>query len=140
MAGAVLGGHAGMTEILMAAWPCARHHCRQENDMIQAEALMWTLLLELPIVVAAAHGWRLAWRRALLAGCLASGLSHPLAWTLAMAMPEAAYRWGWYAIEVGVWAFEALLLGRVMGLTPGRAATLSLVANGFSALVGRFLL
>lgn len=108
--------------------------------MSQSLALLWTLLLELPIVLAAGWHWRIVWWRALLAGGLASGLSHPVAWQLALASSDEVYRWSWYAIEFGVWAFEAVILAWVMRLTPTRAAALSLAANACSALAGKFLL
>lgn len=108
--------------------------------MTQTQALLWTWLLELPIILLAAWYWRISWRRALLAGMLASGVSHPVAWELALASSEQVYRWSWYAIEAGVWLLESWILGRIMGLKPVRALGLSLWANGFSALVGRFLL
>lgn len=108
--------------------------------MTQTQALLWTWLLELPIVWLAGRAWRVDWRRSVLAGLLASGLSHPIAWQLALAGSEAVYRWSWYGIEIGVWGLETWILARIMGLRLKRAAGLSLLANGFSALMGRFVL
>jgi hypothetical protein len=108
--------------------------------MTQPEAMAWTLVLELPVVLGA--GWRLGigWRRALLAGLLASGISHPLAWAAALRMTEESYRWGWYAIELAVCVFETVILGVVMRLGKRQACGLSLAANGLSAMVGRLVL
>jgi len=54
-------------------------------------------------------------------------------------MDSETYRWGWYAIEFVVVLFEAVVLAGVMRLPGLRALMLSTVANGFSAIVGRFL-
>jgi bacteriorhodopsin len=108
--------------------------------MTQPEAMAWTLALELPVLLGV--GWRLGtdWRRALLAGLLASGISHPLAWATALRMTEESYRWGWYAIELAVCVFEAVILGVVMRLGKRQACGLSLAANGLSAMAGRLVL
>jgi hypothetical protein len=106
----------------------------------EAEALAWTYALELPVVLLAALVWRRPLWRGLLAGLLASGLTHPFAWNIALALPEAQLAWGWYAIEAVVVLVEALVLGKVMTLGAVRALILSLLANSLSALAGWVLL
>ena len=85
--------------------------------MSEAEALAWTYALELPVVLLAALIWRRPLRLAFLAGLLASGLTHPFAWNIALALPEDQLAWGWYVIEAVVVLVESL--GLVLAL-PGR--------------------
>ncbi|MGE5504644.1 MAG: hypothetical protein ACM31L_09500 [Actinomycetota bacterium] len=108
--------------------------------MIYAEALAWTYAIEVPVVVAAGALWGCGVRRSAVAAVLASGVTHPVAWSVALAMPmEAYYRWGWHIIEATVCAVEAVVLGRFMRLPGKRSWPLSIVANGLSALAGRYL-
>lgn len=107
--------------------------------MTQHSAFLWTLTLELPVILMAARYWQRPPRRAAIAGCLASGLSHPLAWTVALNMAPTHYHWGWYLIEAVVCLFEAGILFWLLRLSPGRALWLSLAANSVSALAGKWL-
>lgn len=108
--------------------------------MTQLEALTLTLALELPVVLGVAKWLHVDLWRALIAGVAASGITHPLAWAMAMQMSPGAYRWGWYAIELTVCGVEAVILGLTMRLRPRQAGVLSVVANALSALMGRFVL
>jgi hypothetical protein len=104
------------------------------------DALTLTYALETPVVLAAGWFWRCGAARSLMAAALASGLTHPLAWQVAMSMSPEAYVWGWYAIEAAVCCVEAFVIRSCMRLPLGRAAAVSVLANGVSALAGRFLL
>jgi hypothetical protein len=105
------------------------------------DALAWTLILETPVALAAGKFWDRGLGRSLIAALVASGVTHPVAWRLALAMPAPDYQaWGWHAIEGGVCCVEAVILGRIMRLPAKRAWPLSIVANSVSALAGRFVL
>lgn len=106
----------------------------------QPQALLLTLLLELPVIFLAARYWQRPLWRAGLAGVLASGLSHPLAWKIMLQMPTDVYRWGWYVLETGVCLFEAVILKSLLHLSGSQALRLSLMANILSAVLGRLLL
>lgn len=108
--------------------------------MSQTEAFAWTLLFEMPLVLAWGWHWRVAPWRASLAGLSASALTHPIAWHLALTVEPGTYAQAWYAIEAAVWGVETLVLKHLMGLSWRRAAGLSLAANGCSALLGRYAL
>ncbi|WP_146747802.1 hypothetical protein [Paramagnetospirillum kuznetsovii] len=105
--------------------------------MTYPEALAWTLILETPVVLVAALRWRCGIARAFLAALAASGVTHPVAWSMAMAMPYSDYiTWGWYAIEAAVCCVEAFILGSIMRLSTGRKWGLSILANSVSAFAG----
>jgi hypothetical protein len=108
--------------------------------MTYPEALIWTYVLETPVVMAAGWFLRREIRRAVLAALLASSLSHPLAWWVATSMSPEDSAWGWYAIEAAVCCAEAPVLGRIIRLPSRWAWPLSITANAVSALVGRFVL
>ena len=108
--------------------------------MTYLDALAWTYALETPVVMVAGWFWRRGTARSLMAAALASGLTHPLAWQVAMSMSPEAYVWGWYAIEAVVCCAETVVIRSCMRLPMGRAAALSFLANAVSALAGRVLL
>jgi hypothetical protein len=101
----------------------------------QFEALFWTYAIELPVTLLAAWAWRQSWKRALLAGLLASGLTHPIAWNLAFAIPTRSLVWGWYLIEAGVAAVETAVLSVL--LLPSLPARADLVFGPSGVLVDR---
>lgn len=107
--------------------------------MTQAEALCWTWFLELPLVLMLGSHWRLPVGRLLLAGLLASGITHPLAWSHASSCSAGQWLCSWWGIECAVTGFEAGFYWRVLRLGWLRAALLSLCTNGFSALTGTLL-
>jgi hypothetical protein len=105
------------------------------------DALAWTYILETPVVLGLGRLWGCGLGRGLLAALVTSGSTHPAVWVLALAMPIADYAaWGWYALEGGVCCVEALILGRIMRLSPRNAWLLSILANSVSAFTGRYLL
>jgi len=108
--------------------------------MTYAEALAWTYGLEAPVVLAAGWLWGCSLVRSGLAALAASAVTHPIAWSIAVAMPADVYEsWGWHAIEAVVCGVEAVVLGRIMLLSACRAWPLSIAANGLSAVVGRYV-
>lgn len=87
-----------------------------------ALALVLTLAAEVPLVVLLSGSVE---RRSVLAGAVAVNLlSHPLA-TLAWEGQAGSY----VAIEAGVVLVEAVLYAGVVGLRPGRAALVAVLAN-----------
>lgn len=107
--------------------------------MTQLQALAWTLGLEMPVVLLGARLMSAPPGRAVLAGLVASGLSHPIAWKLALISPPDAFLLAWAAIELAVTLFEAIVLNVVMRLRWLQALALSLAANVFSAGAGWWL-
>jgi hypothetical protein len=96
-----------------------------------------TLAVELPWYVTGLLALRLAGlRRALVLGVLVNALSHPVLWWLLAPHPTLA-RTG--VAEVGVCAFEALLLFAVLRREPALLALLSVAANACSVLIGLLL-
>lgn len=104
--------------------------------MNQTTALAWTLLLETPAALLAAHRWRLSWLHAGCAALLASCITHPLAWDAALALHPEHYFVGWLCIEAAVVLAEAGIFFLLLRLSPARALALSLAANSISALAG----
>jgi hypothetical protein len=83
--------------------------------MTQLQALLLSILIEVPVVLALAQvlgvGARVGWRRLALVGCAATLLTHPFAWhgfpVLAEAVPNYPLRA--LIIEGGVATVEGLL-------------------------------
>ena len=69
-------------------------------------------------------------------GVLASCLTHPMVWHLAQKFGPQEYQQAVWALEVGVWAAEALLYRTLVGATWRQAAGLSGLANLASYAVG----
>jgi hypothetical protein len=101
-------------------------------------AFLLTLALETPVYAAGLR--RSGWRAGVLLSLLANGLTHPLAWHLTVGRS-----WTWFvAVELGVWATEAMLIWggtravvRAGGpVPPGEAVVVALTANALSAGVG----
>ncbi|MES2681905.1 MAG: hypothetical protein V4650_00150 [Pseudomonadota bacterium] len=105
----------------------------------QNEALVLTLLIELPVVFAVWEINKKRFFRAGMAGLLATGLTHPLAWSLASRLGAQDYLHGFYLIEIAVVAVEAIVIGYVMPCSWRVAIGTSVLANGLSASVGCFL-
>jgi hypothetical protein len=93
---------------------------------IQLLALAATLAVELPIAAALAPTRRRG--ATVLAALFANLASHSLAtvllWTV---LPD------WVLVEIGVVAFEAVVLRGTVGMSWGRACALSSIANAASA-------
>ena len=107
--------------------------------MVQMQALALTLAVELPVLCVLAR--RLpgpAWRTA-LAGALASGLTHPVAWRAASVLAAEGYLQGLAAIEAAVVATEALVLALLLHPGTRAALTWSLTINASSVTVGWLL-
>lgn len=109
------------------------------DKMTQLQALAWTLILEMPVVLLGARLMSAPPGRAILAGLAASGLSHPVAWKLALISPPDAFLLSWTVIEFAVTLFETIVLKVVMRLRWLQALALSLAANVFSAGAGWWL-
>lgn len=107
--------------------------------MTQLQALAWTLILEVPIVLLGARLMSAPPGRTVLAGLAASGMSHPVAWKFALISPPDAFLLYLAAIELAVTLFEAIVLKSVMRLRWLQALVLSLAANVFSSGVGWWL-
>ena len=107
--------------------------------MSQAEALLLSLVLEVPLLVAVA--WAAGDRRVgrwIIVGALATCLTHPIVWhgTLGLRpwIPDFAIRAALFeTFAIGV---EGLVFRWQMDWPLGRALALSLLANGFSFGLG----
>lgn len=109
--------------------------------MSQPVALLLSLLLEVPLLLAIARYKR--WcdlRQLLIVGLAATLLTHPFAWTGALWIYSyLPFPWGWLVIELAVTLAEAGLFRGFVGVSWQRALILSGLANGFSATVGLVL-
>ncbi len=109
--------------------------------MTEAEALLFSIAIEVPVaaLVAAATRWAVPWRAG-LALAIATGVTHPQLWALALlAYPRFGYWPSILALEAAVVLAEAAIAGFVLGLRPYRALLLSLAANGASFVVGKLV-
>lgn len=109
--------------------------------MNQSAALALTLAIELPVIALAARRAQPAvpWWRVLVAGVAASSLTHPLAWWVRWRLDPDVALAGFFAIELAVIAFEALVLKIGLGWPWRGAAALSAAANTASAGLGGLL-
>ncbi len=103
--------------------------------MNQTQALLWSLAVEVPLVVALGRGVD---RRRLLGVALAATLlTHPFAIAgFAALRPHLSYAARAVVVESVVALVEGALLFRVGGLPPGRAWGASVAANAASYLSG----
>jgi hypothetical protein len=105
-------------------------------------ALAITCAIEVPILIALIRvvfrNENLGIIRIIGVGILCTSLSLPYLWFVLPPYVDAAY----YPLtgEVFVVTIEALVLNRLLGLAPERAAACSLIANAASYGVGLFLL
>lgn len=110
--------------------------------MTQTQALLASLLLEVPLVlgIAAALGWargRRALLRLMLVACAATLVTHPFAWHAFRGLAPFLAYWPRAALIEGAVALtEGLLFARVAALGGRRGLLLGFVANGFSYGVG----
>ena len=114
--------------------------------MTQFQALVLSLLIEVPIVLALA--WRLtrsgvpSWRRLALVGCAATLITHPFAWhgvyILRAWLPSYWPRV--LVVECGVAVVEGLLYAVVARLGHPRGQLLGWTANAASFGIGLLLL
>lgn len=102
-------------------------------------ALGLTLAIESPVVMLAALHQRIYWVRGLVAGVLASGLTHPWAWWVSGQLGPQDYGLWILALEITVCLIETLILRLVMQASWHSMLALSVVANAASALTGVLL-
>lgn len=130
--------------------------------LTQMEALALTLAIELPVLAALGWWWRWPMQRVLWTGLLASGLTHPAAWQMALASAQwildrelavstgvaqghadeaalKAYHWAWLGIESIVVLAEAVVLRLMLKVGVLRCLLASVAANALSALAGWWL-
>ena len=84
--------------------------------------------------------WRVRLWRTALAWLLSSGLTHPFAWNAAYLLAPEAYAAGWCWIEFAVTCVEAGVFVLIMRIGVRKGLFLSVLANGFSAVAGLWLL
>ena len=113
--------------------------------MTQTQALLASLVLEVPLVlgVAAALGWcrgRGPLVRLLLVACAATLVTHPFAWHAFRGLAPLIDYWPRAALVEGAVALtEGLLFARVAGLGARRGLALGFSANAFSYGLGLVL-
>lgn len=107
--------------------------------MTQLQALAWTLILEIPVLLLGARLMSVPLWRAAVTGVVASGVSHPIAWKLALISHPDTFLLSWAAIELAVTLFETVVLKTLIRLRWLQALALSLAANVFSAGAGWWL-
>ena len=107
--------------------------------LTQSAALGLTLALEMPVVLLAARRLRVHWQWALLAGLLASGLTHPLAWWVSGQLGPRDYGLWILLLEILVCLVETVIFRLALQLAWRWALALSVVANAVSALAGILL-
>jgi hypothetical protein len=98
----------------------------------QAQALLLSLVIEVPVVWLAAGRDR----RAAVMGAAATLLTHPLVFTLTANQGPEAWLHRVAIAEVGAAVAEAALFWWFLALPPARAAGVSTVANAASFGVG----
>ena len=109
--------------------------------MTQAQALLLSLLIEVPAALALCAWWgpgaHRGLRRVALTGLAATLLTHPFAWTLLPALHGHLPRWArWLLVEGGVAVIEGLLFARLAGLDLRRGQVVGWTANALSFGVG----
>lgn len=109
--------------------------------MTQAQALLLSLLLELPVALALCAAWgpgaHGGLRRVALTGLAATLLTHPFAWTALPALHAHLPLWARsLLVEGGVAVIEGLLYSRLGGLSAGRGQLVGWIANALSYGVG----
>ncbi len=109
--------------------------------MTQAQALLLSLLIEVPVALALCAAWgpgaHAGLRRVALTGLAATLLTHPFAWTLLPALQGQLPRYArWLLVEGGVAVVEGLLYWRLGGLSPTRGQVVGWAANALSFGVG----
>ena len=113
--------------------------------MTQLQALLLSILIEVPVVLALARALggleRVGWRRLVVVGCAATLLTHPFAWHGFSVLRDVVspYPLRALVIEGGVAVVEGLLYGTVgrMGLARGQA--LGWASNAVSYGIGLVL-
>ena len=108
--------------------------------MTQTTALLLTLAIEVPIVLAAARPPHRTQRDLLLLFAVAVGanvVTHPLLWLADAALADTlAYAPRVAALEVAVTLFEGIVYASIAGFRMRRGLTVSLVANLASTAAG----
>jgi hypothetical protein len=99
-------------------------------------AFLFTMTLEVPVVVALTRSLELAWPRRLAVAITAQCASHPAVWFIWPAL-GMTYRDQIIASEIWAFGSETLIYFAVMrGLKFHRALLIALVANGLSYGLG----
>jgi len=98
-----------------------------------------TLACELPLLLWLARRQPLPWWRLLLAGGLASLITHPIAWRVAMRLSPSQYQAGLWWIEAAVVLAEALVYALLLRVGLRLSLAWSLAANAASFMVGWWL-
>lgn len=102
--------------------------------MTQIEALIATLAIELPVIVAAGRYFSLPLWRTTAAGFMASMISHPVAWkVMKLSSPEWMTLW-WFVVESLVIGFETVTLKVFLRIRWLSALLIAFVANLMSAI------
>lgn len=109
--------------------------------MNQGQALLLSLLLEIPTALALCALWGPAAHRGLgrvaLTGLAATMLTHPFAWTLLPGLHAVLPFWARaLLVEGGVAVIEGLLFSRLAGLSGARGQAVGWSANAVSYGVG----
>jgi hypothetical protein len=108
--------------------------------MVEAEALLISMVIEGPIAFLIVHLTRWPSRGAVhvgLAAAVATAVTHPQLWSAALwAYPRFPYWPGIVVLEALVILAEGLLIAWMAGLAWPRAMLVSLIANAASCLAG----
>lgn len=102
--------------------------------MQQHEAWLLSLAVELPLLAALLN--RNEVLRVLVAGVLATSLTHPVAWWAAGLLAPTEYTQGILVLEAVVWITESTVLRSMLPVRWSAAAAYCLFANTASATVG----
>ena len=102
--------------------------------MHQHEAWLLSWVVELPLLVVMLYPYGV--KRVVLAGMVATSLTHPVAWWAAGLLAPAEYLQGILIIELVVWAAESILLRFMLPAPWIVAVACACLANMASMAVG----
>src|SRR3989338_5864202 len=111
---------------------------RWRIKMSQLEALLWTFVFEVPVVVILCYMWNVipTWNRlgrVIVIAIAASCITHPFVYNGAMYLHWPQAWWTRvYMLEIAAFLLEAWLYKRMLMLSWPRALLFSLLANGMS--------
>jgi len=106
--------------------------------MKQTDALLFSLAMEIPLVMIVARSWVPDWRRIVVTGACCTLLTHPFAWwSFRLLRPHlASFPARALVIEVTVALVEAALYAKLLPVSWRRALVLGFAANAFSFGLG----
>lgn len=107
--------------------------------MLQWQALLFSWLIEIPIVLVILNQADVTHVRSIIAAILATGLTHPFAWSLAQGLPASDYTCNVFMIELAVICIEVVTLKILTRASWGAVLFAAVVANAGSYLLGCFL-